>query len=305
MEAGNIWRCPECGSTMLRRDYENGEIVCVDCGFVVATRMVFRGPEWRAFDREQLERRERAGAPLTYMIHDKGLSTVIDSKDRDAYGNRLTPAQKAQMNRLRRLQRRIRVSDKTERNLVSALSIINNIVSKLDLPKSISESVSIICRRVLKKKVMRGRSIRDLIAAAVYMACRESGCVITPKDIASASAVSKADIIRSYSFLVKQMDFNKSSSKPSDYLLRFSKKLMAQGRFEEVAKKILRVAEELETFSRKEPRGLATAACYMALILTGERITQREVAEIAEVTDVTVRNRCNEFMINLLFIVSL
>ena len=79
------------------RDYENSEIACMDCGFVLATRIADQGPEWRAFDTEQYERRARAGLPLTYTIHDKGLSTVINWQDRDAHGNRIAPDEKTQM----------------------------------------------------------------------------------------------------------------------------------------------------------------------------------------------------------------
>ncbi|KAA0007251.1 MAG: transcription initiation factor IIB, partial [Thermoplasmata archaeon] len=81
-----ITKCPECGSTNLRRDYARGELVCEDCGLVIDENIVDMGPEWRAFDAEQKEKRARAGAPLTYTIHDKGLSTVIGWKNKDSYG---------------------------------------------------------------------------------------------------------------------------------------------------------------------------------------------------------------------------
>mgnify|MGYP005847964435 CR=1 FL=1 len=126
--------CPECGSTRLMRDYECAEIVCMDCGFVVVAKIADRGPEWRAFDDEQRTKRTRVGAPLTYTIHDKGLSTMIDWHDRDIYGKTLSPGQKAQVYRLRKWQRRIRVSDATERNLAFALSEITKIANNLNSP---------------------------------------------------------------------------------------------------------------------------------------------------------------------------
>ena len=74
----------------------------------VAAKIADRGPEWRAFDDEQRSKRTRVGAPLTYLIHDKGLSTTIDWHDRDIYGKSLSPGQKAQVYRLRKWQRRIK-----------------------------------------------------------------------------------------------------------------------------------------------------------------------------------------------------
>ncbi|MGB9756827.1 MAG: TFIIB-type zinc ribbon-containing protein, partial [Candidatus Bathyarchaeales archaeon] len=52
VESTRVQRCPECGSTRLMRDYECAELVCMDCGFVVAAKIADRGPEWRAFDDE-------------------------------------------------------------------------------------------------------------------------------------------------------------------------------------------------------------------------------------------------------------
>ena len=111
LEAEDIQRCFECGSTRLIRDSEVAEIVCLDCGCVASGKLTDRGPEWRAFNQEQREKRARTGAPVTFTIHDKGLSTLIDWRDRDVYGKRIKSNQKAQIYRLRKWQRRVRVSD--------------------------------------------------------------------------------------------------------------------------------------------------------------------------------------------------
>lgn len=163
----------------------------MECGFVLAAKMTDRGPEWRAFDDEQRSKRTRVGAPLTYTIHDKGLSTMIDWHDRDIYGKSLSPGQKAQVYRLRKWQRRIRVSDATERNLAYALSEITKIANNLNLPKSILETASVIYRKAVKERLIRGRSIQGVTAAAIYLACRQCGLARTLEEIAQASAMSK------------------------------------------------------------------------------------------------------------------
>ena len=85
-ETEEIEVCPECGSHHLVRDYERGELLCEDCGLVLDDQFIDQGPEWRAFDVEQGEKRARTGAPMTYTIHDKGLSTEISWKNKDSYG---------------------------------------------------------------------------------------------------------------------------------------------------------------------------------------------------------------------------
>ena len=129
----NARRCPECGSNRIMKDHESAEVVCMGCGYVVVSELTNQGPEWRAFDDEQRAKRARAGAPATFTIHDKGLSTTIDWRDRDVHGQRLPHGQKAQIYRLRKWQRRIRVSDATERNLAFALSEMSKISNKLNL----------------------------------------------------------------------------------------------------------------------------------------------------------------------------
>ena len=300
-----VQQCPECGSTRLMRDYDCAEIVCMDCGFVIATKLADRGPEWRAFNKEQRAKRTRVGAPLTYTIHDKGLSTMIDWHDRDVYGRRLAPGQKAQIYRLRKWQRRIRVSDATERNLAFALSEISKIANNLNLPKNILETASVIYRKAVKEHLIRGRSIQGVTAAAIYVSCRQCGLARTLDEIAEASAIDKKEVGRSYRFLVRELDYFIPPVKPSQYVSKFSNQLTMQGKAEEIAHKILKMARKLRLTSGRGPTGIAAAASYIASVLMGERKTQREIAEIAQVTEVTIRNRYKELVERLLFVTAL
>jgi transcription initiation factor TFIIB len=300
-EQVKIQTCPECHSTRLMRDYECAEIVCMNCGFVLAAKITDRGPEWRAFDDEQRAKRTRVGAPLTYTIHDKGLSTMIDWHDRDVYGKSLSPGQKAQVYRLRKWQRRIRVSDATERNLAFALSEITKIANNLNLPKSILETASVIYRKAVKERLIRGRSIQGVTAAAIYLACRQCALARTLEEIAQASSVNKKEVGRSYRFLIKELNYSIPPLRPSQYITKFSNQLTMQGKVEEIAHKILGAAKELKLTSGRGPTGIAAAASYIASVLTGERKTQREIAEIAQVTEVTIRNRYKELVERLMF----
>ena len=59
-----------------------------------------------------------------------------------------------------------------------------------------------------------------------------------------------------------------------------------------VAMQLLQKAKEMKAVAGKGPIGMAAAALYSASIINGEHITQRELADAADVTEVTVRNRC-------------
>lgn len=288
--------CPECGGSKLMRDYEAAEVVCVGCGTVIAEKILDTRPEWRAFDDDQKTKRTRVGAPLTYTIHDKGLSTDIDWRDRRALGKRMDPDQRMDLYKLRKWQRRVRVSDATERNLAVALSELSKLSSSLNLPKNILETASVIYRRAIKKRLIRGRSIHNVTAAAIYMSCRQCGVPRTLDEIAGASNLNKKDVGRSYRFMVRELETFVPPSTSRNYAARFSNKLIISGKAEAIAIRILETAKEMKLTSGRGPTGIAAAATYIATVLTNERKTQREIAEIANVTEVTIRNRYKELL---------
>jgi len=42
--------------------------------------------------------------------------------------------------------------------------------------------------------------------------------------------------------------------------------------------------------------GLAAAAVYYAALINGQKVTQRDIANAADITEVTVRNRCKSLL---------
>lgn len=288
--------CPECGKAKLMRDYEAAELVCMSCGCVVTEKIADTTPEWRAFDDEQRTRRARVGAPMTFTIHDKGLSTTIDWQNRGTSGKKLSSSQRVELYTLRKWQRRVRVSDATERNLAVALSDLSKLSSTLNLPKNILETASVIYRKAIKKRLIRGRSIHNVTAAAIYMSCRQCGIARTLEEIAVSAGLNKKDVGRSYRFMVRELGTFVPPSTSRDYAARFSNKLVISGRAEAIAIKILETAKQIKLTSGRGPTGIAAAATYVATVLTNERKTQREIAEIANVTEVTIRNRYKELL---------
>jgi transcription initiation factor TFIIB len=289
-----IVECPECGSRQLVHDYERAELVCNECGLVVDEDFIDMGPEWRAFDHDQRMKRSRVGAPMTFTIHDKGLSTMIDWRNRDSYGKSISSKNRAQLYRLRKWQRRIRVSNATERNLAFALSELDRMASALGLPRNIRETSAVVYRKAVTKNLIRGRSIEGVAAAALYAACRQNGVPRTLDEIAEVSRVSRKEIGRTYRFISRELGLKLMPTSPIDYVPRFCSGLSLKGEVQSRAVEILRQAAEKELTSGRGPTGVAAAAIYISSILCGERRTQREVANVAGVTEVTIRNRYKE-----------
>jgi len=269
-------------------------LVCSSCGFVVRDRVMDLGPEWRSFNQEQWEGRCRAGPPATPMIHDKGLSTVIDWRDCDSHGKVLTPKRRTQIYRLRKWQRRTRVSNATERNLAFALSELNRMSSQLGLPRGVRETAAVIYRRVAEHRLVRGRSIEGVVAAVLYTACRGDKISRTLNEIANVSRVGKKEVERNFRFIARKLSIRQRSTNPAEYIPRFGDKLGLSGEAQAKAVVLIERAEKKKLVSGRNPAGIAAAALYVAGCLTGENRSQVEAADAAGVTEVTLRNVKNE-----------
>ncbi len=288
--------CQECNSDDVVLDAIRGELICNSCGIIVGSKLIDIGPEWRAFNSEERDRRSRVGSPTTFSVHDKGLSTIIGYENRDSFGSKLSATKRAQVYRLRKWQIRTRVHTSTDRNLAYAMSELDRLASQLGIPRNVKETAAIIYRKAVEKKLVRGRSIEAMIAATVYASARVRRVPRTLDEIAKESRISKKELGRCYRLLLRELYLNIPPASPVEYLVRFGTELKLSGACQRKAAEILKQAKETGLTAGKDPTGLAAAAIYVAAILTGERRTQREIAEVAHVTEVTVRNRYKELV---------
>jgi len=295
-----ITRCPDCGDVHLIRDLKAGELICERCGLVISTSLLNYGPEWRAFDNVQREKRTRVGAPITWTIHDVGLSTTIDTSGRDGRGQRLSDYQKAQLYRLRKWHRRSKVSSSSDRNLAHALSELNKAAFKLNLPRNVIETAAFVYRRALKKRLVRGRSIQGVTAASLYIACRQCNITRSLEEVATATQLSTKEVGRIYRYLLRRLNTKVPRSNPRDYVSKYVSQLSLCGDTENTALDILDYAIELGLTNGRGPAGMAAAATYIASVLMGEKRTQQKYAETGNITEVTIRNRYKELTQKLL-----
>jgi len=287
--------CPECPGTLVADD-EHGETVCAECGLVVEEDSVDRGPEWRAFDAKEKDEKSRVGAPTTNMMHDKGLSTNIDWRDKDAYGNALGAKQRKKMQRLRKWNERFRTRDSKERNLKQALGEIDRMASALGLPENVRETASVIYRRALDENLLPGRSIEGVSTASVYAAARQAGVPRSLDEITEVSRVEKSEIARTYRYVVRELGLEVKPADPESYVPRFASDLGLSEEAERRARQLLQNAKQQGVHSGKSPVGLAAAAVYAAALLTNEKTTQAAVSEVADISEVTIRNRYHELL---------
>lgn len=291
--------CPVCNSTERVVDDSRAEVSCAKCGLVLDESLIDNGPEWRAFDHDQRNKRARTGAPLKYAISDMGLSTVIDWKNQDSNGRNIPERSRAQMYRLRKWNKRIRVSSVSERNLAYALSELDRLSSRLGIPRSVREDAAIIYRTAARQKLIRGRSIESMVAASLYTACRRCNIARNLEEVSAASNISKKQIGKNYRFLSRKLDIKLKPISPVEFIPRFASKLNVSNKVEAKSIEIINKCIECNLNNGKGPTGLAAAALYIASYLLNERKSQKVVAEVAGVTEVTIRNRYKELVENL------
>jgi transcription initiation factor TFIIB len=288
--------CPECGNKNLISDTSRGEIICNSCGLVLTQRIIDNGPEWRAFSTEEANRKVRVGAPTTLTLHDKGLSTMIDWKNKDAFGKMISPKMKAEVYRLRKWHVRTRTNKSLDRNLAYAMNELDRFSSQLNLSKDIKESSAHIYRKIANKNLIRGRSIEAMLIASIYAACRLITVPKTLDDFLEFSSVDKKKIARCYRLILNELKINIQVSSPINFIPRFCAELNLSGSTQNRAAEILKLARKYHITAGKAPTGLAGAALYVAAIQEGERRTQKEISIAAGVTEATIRNRYKELV---------
>jgi transcription initiation factor TFIIB len=286
--------CPECTSEHLVKDYQRAEILCQDCGFVLDEQLMDRGPEWRSFDLSHRTGVERTGPPATVLAHDKGLTTQIGWKNTDAFGRYIPHKSRAQMFRLRQWQHRIRTSKIGERSLAQGLTEISTLSSRMGLPRQIREDAAVLYKRASNVNLARGRSIKELAAAAVYAACRQSNVPRTLDEVTLDEPLDRRAVGRAYRDMARELRLVFKPQIPEDYLSRFCNKL---GLDQKALAKCLEIADRIRgkrMVSGVTPTGVAAAIIYHACLKLKIEKTQRDIGRVCGVTEVTLRNRFKE-----------
>ncbi len=286
--------CPECTSEHLVKDYHRAEILCQECGLILDERLMDRGPEWRSLEPSHKSRRERTGPPSTVLAHDKGLTTQIGWKNTDAFGRYIPHKSRAQMFRLRQWQHRIRTSRIGERTLAQGLGEVSSLSSRMGLPKQIRENAAVLYRRAANKNLARGRSIKELAAAAVYGACRQSNVPRTLDEVIMDEDLGKRAVGRAYREMARELHLEFRPQMPEDYISRFCNRLELN---QDSQRRCFEIAERIRgkrMVSGVTPTGVAAAIIYAACLEMKIEKTQKEIGSVCGVTEVTLRNRFKE-----------
>jgi transcription initiation factor TFIIB len=278
-------------------DPESGEIICRNCGVVMSDNVQDSRLEWPSFtittDEVNNSRRERirTGMPTSLARHDMGLATMIGSEDKDASGRKIDAAMHFTMNRLRTWDRRSQTDTSTDRNLRQAFSELERLKDKLGLPDSVIEKTAYIYRKVQERGLVRGRTKSEILAAAIYIACREMGFPRTLKDITAISDIKRRYIAKSYRMLIIELDLKIPLIDPIKCISRIANNAKISEKTRRQAIDIMHDIVKSGISAGKDPMALAAAVLYLSCLRTDENKIQRYIADSAGVTKVTITRR--------------
>jgi transcription initiation factor TFIIB len=281
--------CPQCGSSEIVFIEATGEYVCKRCGYVVYQTNLDRSQEWRAFNEEEAEELNRSGPPRSL---DNDFSTKIGvTKSKE--GDKMDPSKYL---RLSKWQNRIS-NPYSASVLKKAINFISNVNSRLNCPKPIVEKTIELYKYAHKNKLIKGRQFEIEVLASFYLACKMMNQPRSLDEISSASGIRKSELARAYRELSWKLDVKpKVADEMELFLLRLMNKLKLSGETEKLAVSYLKLAKENKLTSGRSPISLAAACIYLASLNSGLSITQKEVARVSGITEVTLRNRCKELV---------
>jgi len=273
--------CPECGGSIITLQ-QTGDLICNQCGLVLEEKRLDNSHDGRrAYTTNEKSSRERTGAPISVLLPDIGLTTVID---------------KSKINNpdLKRAAKWNTRMSWEKRNTLIATTELKRISSKLQLPSHVKKEAMTIYKEIHKRNLLRGRSINSMIAACLYYSIRKYHLSRTFQEILDESSEKPKDIRRCYRVILRELNLKVPNTDPVSLVPRYTVDLGLNNEILTIATKIVKTYVSKFTSSGKDPKGIVGGALYIACKLKGIELTQNKIAEIVGVTEVTLRSRYKE-----------
>ena len=277
--------CSVCRSEIVVTDHECGEVICSRCGVVVDRIESPAVQEWRSFSIDDFYRKSRTGGATSLARYNKGLLTTIGN-------SRDTKEKGLNFDRIRVWDFRIQAAN--DRSLKQALPALEHLKVSLALPETIVEKSAYFYRKAARINLVKGRTVSSILAASVYLACRELETPRSLNEVSSASNVPRKKISRDYRLLVHTFDPKIPAIDHVRCITRIANKVGLSEKTKRVAVKIMRQVIAMQVSAGKGPMGIAATVLYIACLQAGEIKTQNELSIAAGVTEVNIRNRYSE-----------
>lgn len=284
--------CPECNepNPNIVEEFASGDLVCGSCGLVLGDRVVDTRSEWRTFANDEGDDPSRVGAASDPLMEGmEQLDTTISFRDGGSGIAR----------ELQRAASRSQAS-RAERNLLQAFRDIATWCDQFSLPKTISDIAKQLYKRSDEEKLLRGKPLDAVIAACIFIACRQAHVPRTFREICNLTHVSKKVLGQCYKALEQAFNLtpgaavDKRSAQggargPEDLLVRYCNHLDLPANVQPICGDIIRKARELGIADGRSPVSIAGGAIYFTCHLLGKVKSARDISTVAGVSEGTIK----------------
>ena len=283
--------CEECGGSSFITDPDTGETVCTTCGTVHSIQNLSQLMR-RSFTQEEFDERT-THSPTNTKAWDGGISSVIHYTD--IQSRSVSPEDRRRYMRLRRWDKRTKLNNSRMRNLSVASDKITRMVQRLDLTTNVHEETMHLYRKALNRDLVKGRSIINVAAACIYLACRIHKVPRRLNDFEKADKeIDKNAFRTAIRLLIRELDIKPGIHRTAPYIQQCVSKMKLPIEAERVAKEMLDDMVEKRQTGGKNPAVLAATLVYIAARRLRLRATQKDVAKVLGITEVSLRNTLND-----------
>ncbi|AAK39738.1 transcription initiation factor IIB (nucleomorph) [Guillardia theta] len=287
--------CINCGSKRFLEDYKQGDIICKNCGFIIESHIIDFGSEWRIFsDDNRSNNPVRIGLPENPLLGNSS-STLISKglKGSNKINEKLLKAQNQNDN------------CKSEKYLASVFSIISFFLTNGSFSKLIKEKVQELFKNyydylTLKsngsriKTTLRKKDTFSIIAASIFIICKNESIPRSFKEISELTKVKKKDIGNRVRIMEKALEGIKISKKrdSDNFISRFCSKLGLSSTSSKIAEQIANFIKDKEGMYGRNYISVAAASIYVVSQIPNlsNNCNLKKIIEATGVSEITLRS---------------
>jgi transcription initiation factor TFIIB len=267
-------------------DFTNGEKLCNTCGIVVQDKIydteLDTNPYKHTNDMNTV-------MPQSIILNDKGMSTSIG--DYYATGSKFSNIK--EYNKIRFMTKVVCCSNRN-RNLKIVIDLLNRIKDKLSLTSFCIEESLLNYKKALDMDLIKGRAIKEIIVACVYIVCKSAN---VPRTLSEISHIVEADEIfaaRCYRLLMRELKLTHAQFKPSIFIRKIAAEANISKKTTRESIDMLSAIQNENVFVGKNSLSIAAAILYLTCIKHKHKISQIKIASAANINVMTLRKRLLE-----------
>jgi len=250
-------KCPICGNDKFVYIRDTGELVCKSCGYVIKVDNIDMRPEFR---------------------------------EEEVKKSKVSESEKRKIKKIRKWM--VRSQDGKDKNISRAYDILQRMCEELGIPDQIFQKAMEIYKVALKKDLVKGRTIKLITSASLYLALRTYQNPRPIKKISKYIGIRQRELNKAYKLLVKELGLKPPMINPASYVRYITSRMNLPGDVSILAERIVRLVKSKKIMAGKNPIGISATAVYCASLIKGYDISYIEIAKASDVGDITVLNTC-------------